>query len=150
MLFSFLLEDHNNTFYIVPNTYRYSYGTKFYDLRARNNLIDRETIEEYYLNISCTNIDFKDANATTTIHIKILDVNDNLPVFERSIYNATIPRNLPPGADVIQVIATDDDLAENGNITYRLVHEGGSYIFVIDKSSGVISLSSHGQLAQPL
>ena len=140
----------SDTFYITQNYYRYGYNTQFFYLRAINRRVDRETTEEYYLNITCINTNFEDApNATTTIHIKILDANDNLPVFKRPIYNATIPKNLRPGEDVIQVMATDDDAAENGKITYKLLYTSDSYIFVIDKLSGVISLSSYGLLAKP-
>lgn len=141
----------NNTFYITRNyDYYYRSDNELFDLRAWKNHIDREITEEYNLTIVCGSIKYKDAaNATALIHIVILDVNDNLPVFDKPLYNTTIPKNLRPGEDVIQVMATDDDTAENGEITYKLMYTSDSYIFVIDKKSGVISLSIDGLLAKP-
>ena len=114
-------------------------------------MIDHEKRTEYNLTISCTNTKYKDvANVTTTVHVVVLDINDNLPVFEQDIYNVTIPRNIRPGEDIIQVMATDDDFAQNGKIRYKLMETSNS--FVIDSFSGVISLSSsgHGLSTKPL
>ena len=87
--------------------------------------------------------------AVTTIHIDILDSNDNLPVFEKEIYFAKIPKIVQSGEDIIQVHATDDDANENGKIRYSLVLTGDSYIFNIDKTLGVISLRNKEKLMKP-
>ncbi|CAB3991312.1 protocadherin Fat 2 [Paramuricea clavata] len=142
----------NNTFIVTYRSYYYGYGDddQYFKLRVRSLQLDREATSEYNIEITCKNIEYKDATrAVTTIHVQILDANDNLPVFEKEIYNAKIPKSIKGGEDIIQVVATDDDIDENGKIRYSLVHSSDSYIFTIDEMSGVISLKSVEQLARP-
>ena len=137
---------------ITYKPYYYGYGDKdqYFKLRVRQLQLDREATSEYNIEITCKNIEYEDAaRAVTTIHVQILDANDNLPVFEKEIYNAKIPKSIQGGEDIIQVIATDDDIDENGKIRYSLVPSSDSYIFMIDEKSGVISLKSIEQLSRP-
>ena len=148
---NYIVGDYDGVFHLAES-YGYSYDyTKVYELNAQDDMIDYEKRTEYNLTISCTNTKYKDtANVTTIVHVVVLDTNDNLPVFERAIYNITIPRNIRPGEDIIQVMATDDDFEQNGKIKYRLMETSNS--FVIDSFSGVITLSSngHGLTTKPL
>ena len=40
-------------------------------------------------------------NSTSIVKIKLLDANDNAPVFERLVYNASAAENSLPGTEVI-------------------------------------------------
>ncbi|NWI22108.1 PCD16 protein, partial [Crypturellus soui] len=40
------------------------------------------------------------------------------PAFERLEYEAHIVENLPAGSPVLQVLATDQDLGANGQVSY--------------------------------
>ena len=51
-----------------------------------------------------------------------------------------------PGASIIQVNATDDDVNQNALITY-IIGRGGGDNFVIDSNTGVITLSPNADLA---
>ena len=57
-------------------------------------------------------------NATVIIHIK--DKNDNAPEFEKNIFEFNISENIPSGASVDRVIASDDDIEENGIFTFAI------------------------------
>ena len=46
---------------------------------------------------------------TTTVTIKIIDVNDVVPVFEQDFYNLDIPCDEPVGNTVVTVSASDPD-----------------------------------------
>ena len=46
----------------------------------------------------------------TTVSVQVLDVNDNGPQFEKSVYEAFVPENSPVDLAVLQVTATDADV----------------------------------------
>ena len=60
-------------------------------------------------------------SATVSVSIEVLDVNDLVPVFNETLYTATIAENLPVDSTVLQVFATDgDSTAVNSEITYQI------------------------------
>lgn len=51
------------------------------------------------------------------------DANDNGPVFEHKIYNATVKESLPIGSSIVTVRASDADYDNNGKVTYTLTSD---------------------------
>ncbi|XP_046854648.1 protocadherin Fat 2-like isoform X2 [Xenia sp. Carnegie-2017] len=139
-----------STFFISRKYSYYSGGDgEFFTLRAKVEKLDREVHDKYVLEITCVNTEYTDApSAVTNITIEILDYNDNVPVFEKKIYSKTISNNIKPGEEIVQVIANDDDIKENGKISYSLKLDSNSYIFTIDKHYGFISLKANEKLTQ--
>lgn len=78
------------------------------------------------------------------VRISVIDMNDNKPQFNQSIYSIAVPGNTPVGKSVFQVYATDHDSGENGRISYLLDSRQGSQSsdFGVDPSTGVISVRS--------
>ncbi|XP_038155338.1 cadherin-1-like [Cyprinodon tularosa] len=82
------------------------------------------------------------------IIIKVIDQNDNSPVFNQSTYEAEVPEASPKGFEVIQVEATDADEPNNDNsaIRYRIMSkepQGPSpSVFAIDPVTGVITVNA--------
>ena len=74
--------------------------------------------------------------------ISVKDLNDNRPIFEQSVYNATIRESLPIGSSIVTLRASDLDYDANGKVTYILESKGEENFFRIDANSGVISLRS--------
>ncbi|NWS17802.1 CADN protein, partial [Pachyramphus minor] len=74
----------------------------------------------------------------------VSDVNDNVPFFTSSIYEASVTEGADVGTFVIQVSATDLDLGQNGQITYSLLHDSGrDYThFHLDSQTGSIYTAS--------
>ena len=106
--------------------------------------------DKYNIEITCENTEYEDAKkAKTNITVVILDANDNLPVFEKEFYETTVKENIRSGEDIIQVQASDDDINENGKIVYSLMHTDASYIFRMDKKTGVLSLKDKEKLSDP-
>ncbi|XP_060720172.1 protocadherin-23 isoform X1 [Tachysurus vachellii] len=64
------------------------------------------------------------------ITIKVLDVNDNAPVFSQEFYQVVLPELTPADVFVVAVSATDRDSGLNGKISYRLLSstKAGFYI----------------------
>ncbi|XP_065705330.1 protocadherin beta-4-like [Patagioenas fasciata] len=82
-------------------------------------------------------------SGTMEIHIVVLDVNDNTPLFTQRVYIGKVLENAPEGSVVIRVVATDVDVGPNGDISYQFsqaVSQSDS-TFVIDPVSGEIKLT---------
>ncbi|XP_056455874.1 protocadherin alpha-3-like [Gadus chalcogrammus] len=82
-------------------------------------------------------------SGTSQIIINVLDNNDNLPVFSKSLYKTQIIENVPSGTTVVILEATDADEGVNGEIEYSLRSKGQDLIldlFDIDSKSGAITI----------
>uniref|UniRef100_A0A8D2KYN3 Cadherin domain-containing protein n=1 Tax=Varanus komodoensis TaxID=61221 RepID=A0A8D2KYN3_VARKO len=84
-----------------------------------------------------------DVVLTVDVDIKVLDINDNKPVFETANYEAIIMEGMPIGTKLVQVKAVDADWGANGQVTYSLLAESEgdkiTEVFTIDSNSGWIS-----------
>lgn len=74
------------------------------------------------------------------IHINILDVNDNAPVFTRAVYNSTVSENAAyqPPAALLQVQAIDLDEGLYGDVRYIITGGNDQALFKLDAQSGII------------
>lgn len=72
-------------------------------------------------------------NTTIPVAIRILDINDNNPVFEESMYRVMVNESRSVGDVVTTVTATDPDEGEFGRVGYSM--SGGSGVFTIDSNS---------------
>lgn len=57
--------------------------------------------------------------AKATVRIKVLDVNDNAPVFGQLYYSIDVPENLE-ALPLFTLRATDLDTGKEGKISYRI------------------------------
>ena len=77
---------------------------------------------------------------TARVTVKILDANNNIPVFDEDTYTATIGEDTPLLTSVLRVRATDKDEGTNGGVYYYL--RGSSQWFSVDAITGVIKVVS--------
>nr|XP_026497199.1 cadherin-87A-like isoform X1 [Vanessa tameamea]XP_026497200.1 cadherin-87A-like isoform X2 [Vanessa tameamea] len=79
-------------------------------------------------------------SASVPIHITVLDINDNPPVFTQKVYKSTIAENLQldPPAAILQVLAEDKDVGINGKVVYSILEQSEPGAFTVDPSSGII------------
>ena len=73
--------------------------------------------------------------------VNVTDANDNAPVIEAAIYNATVPEDEYPPQFITKISAKDADSGENGQLTYYLVDDYEE-TFIIDESSGEITTNT--------
>lgn len=67
--------------------------------------------------------------------LQILDVNDNMPVFETNTYVATVMEGMPVGTRVVQVRALDPDWGSNGQVGNSHVPLSPKhFVFLLQKS----------------
>ncbi|XP_064886152.1 LOW QUALITY PROTEIN: protocadherin gamma-A3-like [Columba livia] len=58
--------------------------------------------------------------SSAVLWLRVLDVNDNAPVFAEARYSARVPENNAAGALVLRVRAWDTDWGQNARVRYRL------------------------------
>ncbi|XP_017559222.2 protocadherin alpha-3-like [Pygocentrus nattereri] len=84
-------------------------------------------------------------SGTMQIIVNVEDVNDNVPVCNKTLYKARVTENSSPGTPVIIVRATDLDEGQNGEIVYSFVNHNNNkqvQAFSIDPDTGLITV--HG------
>ncbi|XP_053709849.1 neural-cadherin [Synchiropus splendidus] len=102
--------------------------------------LDYETTQNFMLRVRAQNVAAVPLAAFSTVFINVTDVNDNVPFFTSSIYEASVTEGAASGALVFQVSANDLDLGLNGKITYSLLEDrsGDHQYFRIDPELGYI------------
>ncbi|XP_046717031.1 protocadherin beta-16-like [Silurus meridionalis] len=119
-------------------------GGKYAELILDKEL-DREQTKEIDLIFTAIDGGTPQRSGTALIHINVLDVNDNTPVFSQSVYKVTLAENSPLGSEVITVSATDADEGVNGEVSYELsrISDKAAKIFSIDKTTGHITVGGN-------
>uniref|UniRef100_A0A7N6AGF1 Cadherin domain-containing protein n=1 Tax=Anabas testudineus TaxID=64144 RepID=A0A7N6AGF1_ANATE len=103
--------------------------------------LDRETAESHTLTLTALDGGKPPKSGEMNILVKVLDVNDNVPVFSKDVYSVMLNENVPIGTTVIQVNATDSDEGVNGEVVYSFsnsVNQRLLGIFDINPSTGEI------------
>nr|XP_023649992.1 protocadherin alpha-13-like isoform X1 [Paramormyrops kingsleyae] len=80
--------------------------------------LDRETIKRHFLLLTASDGGKPPQIGAMNITVDVLDVNDNMPIFTKDVYSASIHENIPVGTVVIRVNATDLDDGANGEVVY--------------------------------
>ncbi|XP_063827722.1 cadherin-87A [Ostrinia nubilalis] len=109
---------------------------------ADGAVIDRETTSDVYLHAIASDNAPKQMRKSTSVpvHIKVLDINDNPPIFTQKVYKSTIAENLrlDPPAAIMQVLAEDKDEGINGKLEYKIVEQSEPGVFSVDPNNGII------------
>uniref|UniRef100_A0A4W4G0C1 Protocadherin-16 n=1 Tax=Electrophorus electricus TaxID=8005 RepID=A0A4W4G0C1_ELEEL len=103
-------------------------------------VFDREQQDHYTVTVYAKDGGMPPNFAKATVHITVLDDNDNAPAFERQQYNLELPENLAP-VELFTVRATDQDSGDGGRLEYRITAGDPDGDFQIDSSSGALSTS---------
>uniref|UniRef100_A0A3Q1C6R4 Cadherin domain-containing protein n=1 Tax=Amphiprion ocellaris TaxID=80972 RepID=A0A3Q1C6R4_AMPOC len=117
--------------------------TNYYNLISDQHF-DRESVSEYNITITATDFGSPPLSSSTKLHLKISDVNDNAPLFDKSSYSAYITENNSPGFSIFAVSARDSDWNQNARISYLLedTQVSGSSVSTyvsLNSDSGVLS-----------
>ena len=79
---------------------------------------------------------------STELTVKLLDVNDNAPVFVSSSLTVNVSECLPVGTPVAYLAAADADADENARLSYSIVDDSGRGLLDIGSSSATLRISS--------
>ncbi|KAH9519859.1 Protocadherin-11 X-linked [Bulinus truncatus] len=105
--------------------------------------LDRESISTYRLKITAEDGGFPKLTGTVVVTIRVLDVNDNTPVFEKSFFNASVPEDTPERSTVLTLRAVDADEGDNARLTFSFTIPTPPKImeyFAINETTGDIYL----------
>ncbi|MBN3320082.1 PCD10 protein, partial [Atractosteus spatula] len=137
------------TYEITTNSYFYldvqtqGDGNKFAELVLEKPL-DREQQAVHRYVLTAVDGGLPQRTGTALLVVKVLDSNDNVPVFDQSVYTVSLPENSPVGTLVIHLNATDMDEGQNGEIVYSFSNHISPRVkdlFNIDPRTGRIEVS---------
>lgn len=117
-------------------------GSKIAELVVQKSL-DRETQSHYTYEISAEDGGDPPKIGAVQLNIKVIDSNDNNPVFDEPVYTVNVMENSPRNSLVIDLNATDPDEGTNGEVLYSFnsyVTEKTRDAFKIDPRTGVITV----------
>ncbi|XP_015205212.1 protocadherin alpha-C2-like isoform X2 [Lepisosteus oculatus] len=108
--------------------------------------LDRERNPSHQLILTAVDGGTPARTGTAKINVRVLDSNDNVPVFDSSIYRVNLLENSPRDTLVIKLNATDLDEGSNGEVFYSFssyTPERVRQIFSMDPNTGEIRVRSH-------
>ncbi|NWI15166.1 PCD17 protein, partial [Crypturellus soui] len=120
-------------------------GTKFPELVIQKPL-DREEQSHHTLVLTALDGGDPPRSGTVQINVRLIDSNDNSPVFEAASYVVELPENAPLGTAVIDLNATDADEGTNGEVLYSFSGYAPDRVrdlFSIDPQSGLIRVKGN-------
>ncbi|XP_077387453.1 protocadherin alpha-2-like isoform X9 [Festucalex cinctus] len=82
-------------------------------------------------------------SGTTQIKINVLDVNDNSPLFSKSLYKVQVIENADIGTALLTLSATDLDDGVNGQLTFSFAERGRfnpDDTFALNENTGEITV----------
>ncbi|XP_048088424.1 protocadherin gamma-C5-like isoform X34 [Alosa alosa] len=124
----------------ILNVQTKSDGSK-YPVLILDKPLDRENQDTFTLVLSAVDGGNPAKSGTTLIHMNVLDVNDNAPVFDHHIKRVSVLENSPPGALVTQINASDSDYGMNAEVSYlfdKYTPQDVLKLFSVDSATGEI------------
>ncbi|XP_069340449.1 protocadherin Fat 2 [Eulemur rufifrons] len=115
----------------------------FTGLLSTARQLDRENKDEHILEVIVLDNGEPLLTSTSRVVVRILDVNDNPPVFSHKLFKVRLPERLSPvfPGPVYRLVASDPDEGLNGKVTYS-IEESDEEGFSIDPVTGVVSSGS--------
>ncbi|XP_046394541.1 fat-like cadherin-related tumor suppressor homolog isoform X2 [Ischnura elegans] len=103
--------------------------------------LDRENQAEHLLEVTVNDGGQPPLSSTTRVVITVDDINDHAPEFEQKFYKVKIPASMKDTLNdrpAFQVLAFDQDVGQNGEITYSIKSGRGKGKFKIHPKTGVV------------
>ena len=81
--------------------------------------LDREVKNSYMIEVIAKDGGLPFKKSVLIIHITVVDVNDNEPIFSQNIYNVSIKNKPSETSSIATLSATDLDSGKNGRVSYH-------------------------------
>lgn len=134
---------------MLKETFELIYGETQLFIVVKQNL-DRELISQYNLSISACDGGIPSNCGILKLTLNIGDINDNNPVFPKSVYTFSILENQKTGSVIGQINAVDADEGLNGKIRYAIIGSNPNSMeknnllkyFNLDPNTGLLILKN--------
>ena len=129
-------------------TYIITTGSDWFDVDpikgevSASAILDHEQQSIFDLRIIALDNGFPRLNDTVLINVIIIDINDEVPMFENSSYLMQVTEEEPPEMLIGFVHATDADSPPYNVVTYELAAEDSHKPFRIDNVTGAVFTTS--------
>ncbi|XP_048389796.2 protocadherin-23 isoform X7 [Stegostoma tigrinum] len=101
--------------------------------------LDHEMQKSYTLTISGSDNGLPVQSSTQILTVVVVDINDEAPKFQESVYDVGIPENLNVGTYVVKVEAFDGDSDLNSVLIYEILPGSGYDAFKINPKTGIVT-----------
>ncbi|XP_024919220.1 protocadherin alpha-3-like isoform X6 [Cynoglossus semilaevis] len=105
--------------------------------------LDREKLSVIRLVLTAMDGGKPQRSGSLELIVNVIDVNDNIPTFSKSLYKVRVRENAPPGSLLIKLNATDLDEGLNSVILYSFLKKGNvdpSNLFDLNSETGEITV----------
>ncbi|XP_058444288.1 cadherin-86C isoform X3 [Malaya genurostris] len=110
---------------------------------TNNHGFDREAMPEYHLYVEARDDDGIGNRAQVLLVIRLIDVNDETPIFEKSLYEFILSPSLRNFTIPAFIKATDGDAeAPNNEVRYELIYGNYENKFELHPITGELKLTS--------
>lgn len=109
--------------------------------------LDRETEDYYEVNVTATDMGKPPLSTSISVHVKVLDVNDNRPEIcvdgqcNVSSSNSYTIEKVPKYSVLKLIGSRDNDKGENSTVSFSIESTDISKHFQIDNNTGVVSIA---------
>ncbi|XP_030382490.1 cadherin-86C [Scaptodrosophila lebanonensis] len=108
---------------------------------TNNHGFDREVMPEYHLYVEARDMSGEGNRAQIPLIIKIIDVNDESPVFEYDLYEFLLATDHKGFITTAYIHAADKDAtAPNNEVRYELINGNYESMFALDNVTGELTL----------
>uniref|UniRef100_A0A7N6B876 Cadherin domain-containing protein n=1 Tax=Anabas testudineus TaxID=64144 RepID=A0A7N6B876_ANATE len=104
--------------------------------------MDRETQDQYLVLLQAKDMGghLGGLSGTTTVTVRLTDVNDNPPRFTQSMWSFSVSELAIPGAEIGRISASDADLGENAKLEYTILEgESGDTFNITGRFDGLLT-----------
>ncbi|XP_028429145.1 protocadherin Fat 3 [Perca flavescens] len=127
----------------VHNSTEYFHIDSSSGLILTARMLDHELVQKYNFIVRATDNGFPPLSSEVSVIVVVNDINDNPPVFNQLLYEAYVNELAPRGHFLTCVQASDADSSDFDNLEYSILSGNERMNFVMDKTTGIITLSSH-------
>ncbi|KAB1258453.1 Desmoglein-4 [Camelus dromedarius] len=110
------------------------------------SVVDREITPLFLIYCRALNSRGEDLEKPLELRVKVMDINDNRPVFTQNVYTASIEENSDANTLVVKLSATDadEDNHLNSKIAYKIISQepAGVPMFILNRNTGEVCTMS--------
>lgn len=107
-------------------------------IRTRRRL-DREMESSIDFTVIAFDGGIPQLSGTTSVRVKIEDINDNPPLFEQDTYTVEVPEEVSPPFNVHQMKAIDHDAGDNAVTKYLILSGNDDNTFSLNPDTGMLT-----------